>query len=310
MKRLPVIALFIFFSLGSVLPAQAGWKKPAEKDAGFEWFPGSARAVSHSLSASQDTAILGFAVTPYVKLSGGGDFAFFRVRLGDYSLRPGMFGMATLEGWESYELSDGLAGLLIPELGNSHYRGLLGVSASVEFEKLAEKLIGGRGVLEAVLSFRHESESYTTKRWGMDPAFVTVPNIGQCIILEAAARVPVRRVDLEFRAQNKFFVGFGERPAYRFGPGADLIARWRLLKWLHPFTSTFVEYLFGNERGFEKMVVRIPDNYFIRNLTGVIFHSDAADVQLFLSFRVGHGKGLLAFREEFIFGGGVRLAVF
>lgn len=309
--RIPVLFAFLVGVLSGPLGGGArGSERGPGEGVDFKWFPGAARAVSHSLSASQDTAVLGYAITPFVKMSGGGDFAFFKACRGDYCVRPGMFGMATLEGWEPYSLSDGIGALIIPEMGKSHYRGLLGGSVSVEFARLSEKLFGGGAVFETVVSLRHESESYTTERWGTDPQFVTVPNIGQFVMHEAAVRIPVRQVDLEFRIQNKFFIGFGRRPAYTFGPGADLIARWRITARFHPFTSTFFEYLFGNERKFQEVMVRIPDNYYVRNLTGLIFHSESADVMVFLSFRVGHGKGLLAFREEFICGSGVRLVMF
>jgi hypothetical protein len=76
------------------------------------------------------------------------------------------------------------------------------------------------------------------------------------------------------------------------------------------FPSLFGEYLVGHRLQYLGEPLVVPDNYLLRNLTGVIFPGPAGDLQLFTSLSVGHGKGLHVLRKEFLWGGGVRVAFF
>jgi hypothetical protein len=180
----------------------------------------------------------------------------------------------------------------------------------VSFDELAERWLGPRGALEVVLSHRHESEHFTGPRDPNDRTFDDIPIIGDFLMPDFAARFPAGPVDLEVRLQFKFFVSSGGYKQYIFGPGMDLIARWRLTDWIHPFISLFGEYLLGGVEEWEGRTVDIPDNHLVRGLIGVVFPGRLGDVQLFTSLAVGHGKGLLVFREEFLWGWGIRLAFF
>jgi len=190
------------------------------------------------------------------------------------------------------------------------WRGVLGFSTGVSLDDLAKRWLGPRGQLEAVLSYRHESEHFTGPRDPDDRTFDDIPIIGDFLMPDFAARFPVGPVDLEVRLQLKLFFPSGGFQQYIVGPGVDLIARWQLTDWVQPFVSVFGEYLWGNEEPYEGRTVDIPDNYLVRGLLGVVFPGRLGDVQLFTSLAVGHGKGLLVFREEFLWGWGVRLAFF
>ena len=75
-------------------------------------------------------------------------------------------------------------------------------------------------------------------------------------------------------------------------------------------SSTFAEYVVGATIDVDGERARVPDNYLVRNLTGVIFPGRFGDIQVFTSVSVGHGKGLRVFEEELLWGGGMRLAFF
>jgi hypothetical protein len=61
---------------------------------------------------------------------------------------------------------------------------------------------------------------------------------------------------------------------------------------------------------FGERLVRVPDHYLLRNLTGLIFPGKYGEIQLFTSLSVGHGKGLQVYQEELLWGGGIRIAFF
>jgi len=315
-KRILSPSVFLLLA-AFLLPGRSAWPGGPGPDVGEEktsrikWFPGPSRAISHSLSASPDTALFTYEVSPYGILAGGGDSAFFRADFESLSLRPGLFGMAEMHSSESFDFS-GDSELGVPGPGTKLVRGLLGPSLAVSWERLAADLLGPGGILESAISFRHESEHFTGSRWDTEPVFPFVPHVGDFIILDAAVRIPIRSLDLEARLQNKFFF-FPHLPAYTFGPGADLIIRWRLRPFFHPFSSTFFEYLFGHRAEYDPfpgICFRVPDKYYFRNLTGIILSYAGNEVLLFNSLRVGHGLGLLGFREEFTWGGGIRFILF
>jgi hypothetical protein len=89
--------------------------------------------------------------------------------------------------------------------------------------------------------------------------------------------------------------------SYTYGPGLDAVLRWRASERALPFLSVFFEYLVGGERADDR------DNHLLRALLGVLLPGRAADVQLFTSLVLGHGKGLLEVRDEFLWGAGLRI---
>ena len=257
---------------------------------------GPAREISHSSSASRDTAVLGIVARPHRILSAGGDFAVVSLALREWTFRLGGFGMLELE-------SEGEGKDLVPFPGGDtrFWRGLWGYALAVSWDGGARRLLGDRGALEVTVNSRHESEHYTgSNGGGTGTDFGQVPHIGDFIMLDVAARIPIGKLDVIARIQDKLFVR--DQRAYSQGPGADLILRWRRWTRVHPFSSTFAEYLFGTN-GF-------PDAYLVRNLTGVIFPSSHGDLYVFMSADVGHRKGLPVFTEEATLGFGLRFAFY
>ena len=286
--RAPLAAAFLAALLFAPVPARAaGW----EVD-----FLGPAREVSHSSSASRDTAALQLIVYPHRVLTGGGDFGVFKLKGPQITVRLGVFAMMELESEGKTTSFDGM-----PAADIHFWRGVWGYSVALAFDELAARWLGPRGALELTVSGRHESEHYTgSNEGGSAINYGDRPHIGNFVMWDLAVRVPAGRFDLIARFQHKVFLLDGG--GYKNGPGGDLVVRWRLWRWVHPFTSFFGEYLFA--------IAPFPDAYLFRNLTGIMVPSKAGDIQVFLSADVGHRKGLAVYTEERTIGGGIRFSFF
>lgn len=267
--------------------------------------PGSSRAISYSLSASRDNPRVTGQFTPRSSLSAGGDFAIFGLRSGPVSARLGIVGMIELEETERRE--DWIPG----EITYRQYifwRGLLGCSISLSLDEFAENHLGEHGKIEFTLSARHESEHFSDEV-DYDPVLSGVPDIGDFIMPDIAVQIPWGQVDVDVRGQLKMFLDLEphENNSYTYGPGGDLIFRWHASDRIHPFNSTFAEYLFGEKFVSHDYVNKVPDNYLVRNLTGIVVRGKYADLHIFTSLEIGHGKGKIAFKEERRMGIGFRL---
>ena len=246
---------------------------------------------------------MGWALTPYSVLSAGADVAILKWNLEPVSLRFGFFGLLELESDRPYE---GGSQDFIPRENSRFWRAHGGYSIAASFEHWASASLGERGAFELCLSLRHESEHFTGSTAGDEPQYGDLPLIGNFLMGDVAARLPLGDFDLEVRVQNKLWMG--ER-AYSVGPGGDVILRWNFSDWMRPFSATFAEYLFGRRTLWhDGRDVQVPDNYLIRNLTGVAFPGAVGEIQVFSAVEIGHGKGLNVYKEELRWGGGIRLA--
>ena len=264
------------------------------------WFLGPAREISHSTSASRDTALLRMLLLPRPVLAGGGDFGVFALRAVGVSWRLGFFGMLELESDQETKSFVGA-----PQGDIRFWRGLWGYSVACSLDRLAERWLGEGSALEATLSFRHESEHYTGSNDGDEGTnYSDRPHIGNFWMPDLAVRWRVGPVSLIARYQHKIFM---PDMFYTHGPGADLTVRWHLWDYIHPFVSIFGEYLFGAERA---DVGRVPDAYLVRGLLGIIVPSSYGDLQIFFSADVGHRKGLAVYTEERTIGFGLRFTFF
>lgn len=264
------------------------------RETGFA-FLGPAREISHSSSASRDTALVSAVFTPRLVRAAGGDFAILSYATEDFTWRLAAFGMLELFG-------EGRAdqGLPFPSGDIGLWRGLFGYSVAWSLDAIARDTCGERCALEATVSFRHESEHYTASNDGTtERRYVDYPHIGDFVMPDVASRLPLGNFDLTVRMQTKVWTSRHAQTPYRFGPGGDVVLRWRLWDHLHPFTSTFAEYYFASAA---------PDAYFIRNLSGVLIPSPYGDISVHFVSEVGHGKGFMVLREEASFGFGMSFA--
>lgn len=306
--RLACAGLLVACSIGTTAHAEP--TPLAEREAS-KWtlLPGASRVISHGRSASRDTPALAYQVTPYTAEMAGGDFAFVGLETPSLSLRFGFYGLIELESERPLTSGDTGSQLILPLVGLL-WRGSNGLTAALSLDSFGEQTFGERGRLEFALSLRHESEHFTGARDGNDGRYEDVPNIDNFVMPDVAVRIPLGDFNFEARAQLKYFFAKQYERSYSVGPGFDLILHWLLSDGVQPFTSTFGEYLFGAELSFEGELVKPPDNYLLRNLTGLIFPGKWGEVQIFNSLAYGHGKGLLAYRREALWGFGVRVVPF
>lgn len=267
----------------------------------FAFMPGDSRVISHRESASRDTALIAYEVIPRVAVTTGGDFAFFGFRFAPVELRIGMFGM-----FEFSTVDPARANFLTVPAGPYVWRGLLGYSMSLSLRQLSAILLSPGDAIEVSAAFRHESEHTIDGGGENQSRFEGVPHIGDFILLDLALRKGLGPFGIEVRVQNKFFLPTYDN--YAFGPGGDLIFKWRALPMLHPFVSVFGEYLFPKDRANSE--IPVPDNYLVRWLAGIILPGTSADVQLYFSAEYGYEKGILALEKGFRYGWGIRVAPF
>ncbi len=287
-KFLHILFLFIF-----IFPAVS--QENSNENIQFTVLPGNSHTISNTLSASRDTACMSYQVLPRVVSTFGSDFAFFGIRFNTVELRVGMFGMLELETLKEQPLNF----LTVPS-GPYLWRGLLGYSVLLSFHRLANKMFGENGGFEIGLLFRHESEHYTAP-FDIEGSDIEdmPPNIGDFFIFDIGIRLPIRKLELDIRLQNKFFLPYS---TYSFGPGFDIVLRYKVLKQMHLFTSVFGEYLFRKDR-------QEQENYLIRSIGGIVIPGKIAELQIFAAVSTGYGKGLLSYIKENSFGWGIRVSV-
>jgi hypothetical protein len=267
--------------------------------------PGASQAISHSMSASRDTALVGYQLTPHSVLTGGADVGLVELRSRDVSIRLGFFGFLEVESAAPFSLCHNVAAGVLPGAGFDFLRGHDGLHLAVAFRRAGEESFGRDGLLEVTMGFRHESDHYVGPNVGGSATdYSLVPQIGNFVLFDLAARIPHGKLTIELRAQTKVFTrwspaGVPERD-YTIGPGFDAIARWRLLSRLHPFASLFGEWLVGDWIVREGGSFRAPDDRLLRLLVGGIVPGRFGGVQLFSSVSVGNGKGLLVLRNELL----------
>lgn len=280
---------------------------------GVRILPGASRDITSAVSASRDTPLMSLHALPRLVRSAGVDAGLAAIRTPLGTVRVGIHGMLDQES-----TTDSEWGGFFIRGNNELWRGLYGFSLALSLEHPGRRWFGPGGALEIAVSARHESEHFTADNDAItEPRYRGVPHIGNALIVDGAARVPLRFGEAVIRLQHKLFID-GDAPNYTHGPGFDLHLRWRRRGVFHPFSSLFGEYLFGNTLsaatpGSEQhggLGGMIPDAYFVRGLTGIVLNGAAADLWIYTSLEIGHGKGLLVFQEEVRWGAGVRLVLF
>ncbi|HKA87983.1 MAG TPA: hypothetical protein VKE22_09970 [Haliangiales bacterium] len=257
---------------------------------------GPPREVSSSASASRDTPALGMVIAPHRVLSGGGELGIVSIAGDDLTLRLGFYGMVELE-------SSGTLDRLLPypTADIRYWRGLIGYTAALSLDGAARALLGEGSALEAEVGYHHESEHQTASNSGGPSEDVSdVPQVGDAIHLDVAARLRRGDVDVSVRLRERLFIP--GKSSYAHAPGVDVEARWRALAHLHPFASAFAENMFG--------AYRYPDVFLVRGLVGAVVSPGVSEVYLYLFADVGHRKGLAALTKEENFGVGIRVAFY
>lgn len=264
--------------------------------------PGPSRAIGVGLTASRDASFPSWQYLPRETRSGGADFAIGALKFHSNTLRFGMSGMVEIE-------SDVDTLPAQPHKGHSvqFWRGLFGFSTAFAFDGFAQRTLGPGSELELAVSIHHESSHDVDQPYW----FFYAPIVGDFVQADLAVRQPWHRMLFDVRVQNKFFVGTKTRRNYANGPGAEVIARWKVIRAVQPFTSHYFEYLVGSRRPTSAgLVLKVPDNQYYRNLIGVVFPGRFADFALYASYMSGNQRGQQAFKEQNSWGWGMRVVLF
>jgi hypothetical protein len=202
------------------------------------------------------------------------------------------------------------------------WRGLVGASLSWELGRLAREWLGPGDTLELSLTLGHESDHATApgSAPSASPRDIPFGGGGNFVAPDVAVRLRAgRAVTLLIRLQDRIY--FNELPAV-FGarsasdsvadalheglanaPGADLVLRWKAAAGLVPSLAMFAEHLFPHDAFADA-------GAFFRAMAGVALPGRVGEIEPFVSFDAGNGKGLLVERRELRLSAGVRYALF
>jgi hypothetical protein len=281
---------------------------------GTTWLPGSDRAIPRTTSASRDTPLLEYAYGPRAQASIGAEPGILESRGSALVFRFGLYAMVGLENATDTRF--------FPP--GELWRGLVGASFALELPRVARAWLVPGSTFEVGLIVGHESdhESADSTSTLPPPGPLAIPfgGGGDFLAPDVAVRLPAgRAVTLVVRIQDRIY--FNELPllvgattasddiaeslheGLVNAPGADLIARWHAARWAKPQLALFGEHLFPHDASAQ-------DGQFFRAMAGVVFPGRVGELEPFVSFDGGNGKGLLVEERALRFSVGVRYAPF
>ncbi|MBV9946795.1 MAG: hypothetical protein JOZ69_08110 [Myxococcales bacterium] len=270
------------------------WLVPHAARADAIWLPGPARAVPRSTSASRDTPVFEYAYGPTAQGSIGAEPGILAVRGAAVTWRVGLYAMVCLE--------NGSYGDIFPPA--ELWRGLLGASVAWELPGVARAWLTPGSDLELSLVIGHESDHASSRAALAAPGPLAIPfgGGGNFLAPEIAVRLPAGPA-LTFTIRLEDRIYFNEVPllvgahvasdvvadALHEGvtnaPSADLELRWRATSWAAPQLALYAQHLFPHDP--------VPGGEFLRVMAGVAFPGRVGEIEPFVSFDGGNGKGLL-----------------
>jgi hypothetical protein len=307
--RLAAIAFGLAFAVPSAARADDTQSAPAAT-----FLPGAARAIPRTTSASRDAAVLEYAYGPRAQASIGAEPGLLEVRRARTTLRLGFYAMVGLENATS--------GRVFPP--GELWRGLVGASLALELSRLARAWLVPGSDMEVGLIVGHESDHETAASSSAlappGPYAIAFGGGGDFIEPDVAVRLPAGpAVTLTLRLRDRIYFNslpliVGARSvsddiadAMHEGlvnaPGADLVVRWNATRWAIPQLALFGEHLFPHD-------AFAADGQFFRAVAGVVLPGRAGELEPFVSFDGGNGKGLLVQERALRLSVGVRYAPF
>lgn len=268
----------------------------------FQFLPGASRAVTNSLSASRDMAYPTWQLLPRETRVGGIDFGIIGLKLPHHSFRVGHIAMLELES-DKYDVKP----VPLKNQNVNLWRGSYGLTAAWSLDAFGKQTLGERSKFEIGLTARHESDHESDHQ---NERYALVPHIGDYLMPEVATRVARGRMTYDLRLQNKIFVvKYGYR-GYDLGPGGDFIVRYAENEKRDWFVSNYYEYVFGGKAEVGGVWFNVPDYRYFRQLAGVLFKTDVADLAFYTAWTAGHGKGKLVYDDQVGWGWGFRVVFF
>ncbi len=292
-----------------VLPARG---EPAAS--GTTWLPGPDRALPRTTSASRDAPVLEYAYGPRAQASIGAEPGLLQVRGPATTLRLGFYAMVGLENATSDRA--------FPP--GELWRGLVGASFALELPRLARAWLVPGSDMEIALVVGHESDHASSGSSSMLPppgpfaipfgggGDYLAPDIAVQLMAGPSVTVTVRLEDRIYF--NELPLIAGSRVASDViaddlhegllnAPGADLVLRWHATRWAEPQLAFFGEHLFAHDPV-------VPDGQFFRAMAGVVLAGRVGELEPFVSFDGGNGKGLLVQERALRLSAGVRYVLF
>lgn len=281
---------------------------------GATLLPGPARGIPRTTSASRDAPVLEYAFGPRAQASVGVEPGLAELRQRSATLRAGMYAMIGVENATSERA--------FPP--GELWRGLVGASVSLELPRLARAWLVRGADLEVSLVVGHESDHATSASSSSlaapGPWAIPFGGGGNFIAPDVAVVLPAGRAFVvTLRLQDRIYfnqlpllagsrvasdvVADGLHEGLLNAPGADLVVRWRAAPWAMPQVAVFGEHLFAHD-------AFVPDGQFLRAVAGVALPGRTGELEPFVSFDGGNGKGLLVQERELRLSVGVRYAIF
>lgn len=274
------------------------------------WFPGAARELSLSRSASRDAPVTGIAFGPRLELGLGLELGVVRFPFGSGSVVLGGSALVQAEGTH-----DGS-----PTLRGAVWRDLQTLSAAFVRTHGDER---APTVVEIALALGHEGAHAQDGRTPIDPyrtSDIPFGAGGWFFAPDAALSLPVGgRVRFIARIGERFYFNVfpalvGEREASNYvadmlgegllhAPWAELGVRWRWTDRMAPSAALSGQALVAHDDV-------AKDGFRLRLLCGVALPGRAGELTPFVAGELGNGVGLLVNRRELRLAVGVRLAAF
>jgi hypothetical protein len=260
------------------------------------WFPGAARAIPRTTSASRDTALLEYTAGIDPTASAGAEPGILTMSLGGpepvHEFHVGIYGLVALESLDE--------GSLFP---HEFWRGLFGVTFTYAPLGLARRLFGPGAALEVGFVLGHESDHTTDDiavPGGVPGGSLDAADLYQDFIgVDVGWRIPIRRT-----------VTVVGRLTQRANPGelfvsisaVDLELRLVTFARVQPFVSAYGELWLSAGAS-----QSCPSG---RALVGIALPGKFGEASAFASFDGGCDKGLLYKDDNLRVTGGLRYTPF
>jgi len=236
---------------------------------------------------------------------GGIEFALteFKNKLG--IMRLSFMGIIELESNEN-----GTPAFFDAEHNVALWRGHYGYGVSQTLDDLSPTLFDKPSQCELYIGWRHESDHFTGSEEGdHEPRFWQTPNIGDWFQFEEALRTPYKNIRNDIRLIQKYYIPVEGNRAYNFSLAMDFILEYKPYKKFHPYSSTYVEYLNGNEWEVAGIDAGVPDAKYFYQHFGVSIKGKYLRLKLYTLISSGNGKGKLMFEKSGQWGWGISVGI-
>jgi len=274
-----------------------------------EFLPGSSYVITNILSASRDTGYTGYSFNPQMTQKGGAEFALTELKNSLGHMRFSFIGFIEIES----NNKDAPA-FFSARHNVTLWRGHYGYGISQTIGDWSRKMADSRGIFELYLGWRHESEHYTGDEESepdleSQPLYWQIPNIGDWLHIEETLRTSYGNIKNDIRLIQKYYIPVEFNHAYNYGLAMDFILEYKPNNPIHPYSSTYIEYIDGNKWETAGITAGIPNAKYFYQHFGISFKGTHLRVKLYTMFSSGNGKGKLIFEKSRQWGWGINVGM-